>query len=189
MSVKGLVGRGLFRLARTSVGGRTVAVVARLTPRLIPGRVHSSTHLLVLAHPQPKEPGHLLAIPRGYVADATEADEPLCEAMANDLDAWVCSDTAATPIGYLMTNVGERQDVGLLHVHLVVNPPAAWERGDAVADAPTLHGALLAAQPDAVELARSAGSIWLHVDDDIRRGDAKWRVVVDPRPDRASDTR
>jgi diadenosine tetraphosphate (Ap4A) HIT family hydrolase len=119
--------RGALGLARTDAGGRLVATVAHRQPELLPGRVAVLPELVIIRHPAPSAPGHLLAVPRTPIDDAL-AEATAADAFWNGLADWLDQDTVARNLHAGITNVGRRQDVALLHVHLLGTAPA-WMIG------------------------------------------------------------
>lgn len=114
--------RVALRLSRLPIGGRAVAVVARWCPRLLPFRVAVLPHLVLLRHPAPMDTVHLLAIPRRLIRDV-RTPHPVVGAFWSDLENWMLGPGTEHGIAAGITNVGARQDVRLLHVHLVSEVP------------------------------------------------------------------
>jgi diadenosine tetraphosphate (Ap4A) HIT family hydrolase len=111
-----------FALARTAAGGRIGSVVARWRPQLIPGLISFNGALVVLEHPAPIAPIHLLAISRSYVRDIEDLG-PRNEGFWSSIEFWLEQRGAGFGVRVAVTNVGRRQEVGLLHAHLLAEPP------------------------------------------------------------------
>jgi len=115
--------RAALWLARRSAGGRAVTVVARYCPRLIPGRIFVSPDLIVFGHPRPIAEVHLVAMPRTYIRDVLDWS-PRGEDFWAAVDAWFTRYAEDHGVRAAVTNVGTRQEVRFLHVHLISELPA-----------------------------------------------------------------
>lgn len=104
-----------LRVARSRVGGRAVAEVMRWVPQAVPGVIYIGTHVVVAPHPTPIAPGHLVAVTRRRVHDVRS---PGAAALLDELAGWLGRQDRPD-VRRLVTNVGIRQDVPLLHVHLL----------------------------------------------------------------------
>lgn len=114
-----------LKLSRLPIGGLVVAALARWLPGVLPFRVAVLPHMVLLRHPVPSAKVHLLGIPRRMVRDVTTPD-PRVGAFWSDLEDWAATDGAGYGVAAGITNVGARQDVRLLHVHLVSDLPSSW---------------------------------------------------------------
>jgi diadenosine tetraphosphate (Ap4A) HIT family hydrolase len=123
-----LARRGLLRVSRSRPGARLVATVARSAPRLIPRRIAIMDDVLIFKHPVPAAGVHLIAVPRGQVADA-HAVGRLADGFWIGLDNWLSAHATGFGVAAGVTNVGTRQDVRLLHVHLLGDPPGWLDSG------------------------------------------------------------
>ena len=110
-------------MARSSAGGVAVWLVARWVPSAIPGRLFIDSELVVLRHPVPTEQVHLLVLPRRRLADAHDQGDDVGRFWTS-LGEWVLGRASARGVCAGVTNVGSRQDVPLLHVHLIGRRPA-----------------------------------------------------------------
>lgn len=115
------LGRAALWLARSRYGGRLAQLVCAHAPFLLPTRrVLDAGAALVIRHPLPEFPGHVVIVPKAYAPS-------LCALVAEgrmDVVAAVLAAarlTAATVDGELLLsiNLGGRQDVAQLHAHLV----------------------------------------------------------------------
>lgn len=117
-----LLRRGLLGVSRSRPGARMVAGVARSAPRLIPRRVALGDELVIFRHPVPVSDVHLVAIPRGPVADAHSTGR-LADGFWLGLEQWLAGSAGRFGVAAGVTNLGSRQDVRLLHVHLLGEVP------------------------------------------------------------------
>lgn len=129
-------------MARTTVGGRVVCEIGRRVPFVVPGRVHTGENVLVFKHPVPSAPGHLVAIPRKYVRDACSSSSP-AHTFWDQLEAWILAQPTASRPKTGITNLGRRQEVGLLHVHLLDALPRWWPTDHPPDLSPTLRNAMM----------------------------------------------
>lgn len=140
------ISRAMLRFARSRLGGRCAWLTARLCPQLMPGVLTVERHYVLLRHPRPIAPEHLLILPRSYLRDARDRRsaarsfwDGVEEVLGNsrDVDG--------------VTNLGERQEVALLHVHLLSNVRASTVGGcdSGWISAPCLSG-LIAKLADSV---------------------------------------
>ncbi|QHF22880.1 hypothetical protein GTU73_01900 [Rathayibacter sp. VKM Ac-2804] len=106
----------LFRFAKSNAGGYIFGMVVLAVPRLIPGVIFVSRDLVVLKHPRPISVVHLVAVPRKYLRDIQDST-PLRDVFLDRLSAWWRQEPVVEYVG--ISNVGVRQEVRYLHVHLV----------------------------------------------------------------------
>ena len=104
-----------------------VSLAAQHGPRLVPGRIATLPEAVIMRHPVPMAAGHLLALPRTPIADARE-DSTAADHFWEAIARWLDTDAADHGLTAGITNVGERQDVPLLHVHLMCRTPT-WFSG------------------------------------------------------------
>jgi len=104
-----------------------VSLVAQRSPSLVPGRITTLPEAIILRHPVPTSAGHLLAVPRHSIADAL-TDTPAADAFWDTVAQWLDDHGREHDLHAGITNVGDRQDVALLHVHLVCERPS-WLTG------------------------------------------------------------
>lgn len=152
-------------VARSVPGGVFAGLLVRWVPRLVPRRRQLGRDVVVVDHPVPVADVHQLAISRGRVADVSvPAGAFWRELAAMWREGWA--------IG--ITNLGERQDVRLLHVHLLATPPA-WTSGPALRQGHELPD-LVAAVVEEQALAGRTASVAIAPDSH------GWRCWIDPRP-------
>jgi diadenosine tetraphosphate (Ap4A) HIT family hydrolase len=162
-----------FALARTAAGGLIVSVVARWRPQLIPGLISFDDAMVVLEHPAPLAPSHLLAICRRYVRDIDDRGSRN-GSFWSSIEVWLEQRGADFGVRAVVTNVGRRQEVRLLHAHLLSAPPG-W-----LSEAGALSGGSLYAALEAVVLegrVRSASATGASYG--AERRDSGWAAAVD----------
>ncbi len=108
-------------VARSRPGGRLAQIVCAHAPALLPAeRVMDAGGAVVIRHPLPEFPGHLVVVPKAYVRS-------LCALVASRrLDVFrdlLAAARLAAPLAgddvLLSINMGGRQEVAQLHAHLV----------------------------------------------------------------------
>jgi histidine triad (HIT) family protein len=126
------LGRALFALARSPIGGRLARRWFPALCRWLPVRRLCETEtLLAFHHPRPSYPVHILLVPKAAPAglEALQGDEM---ALYADMIAAVqrlVRELDLAPHGYrLIINGGVYQEVPILHAHLISQAPAAGAR-------------------------------------------------------------
>ena len=99
-----------------------MAWLSRWIPAALPGRIVVQDALVVLEHPVPTAAVHLVAMPRRRLSDA-HVTGLVVDEFWRALGDWLCSAGARRGIRVGITNVGSRQDVPQLHVHLIGECP------------------------------------------------------------------
>jgi len=131
---------------------------------------------LIMRHPVPIGPVHLLAVSRSGIPDAV-ADHAAADAFWGALASWLDQHAAGHGVVAGLTNLGDRQEVRLPHVHLIGAAPAWADRllgeGAAGATAATLPELLARLRADR-SLSGSTATIAVLGD-----GSAGWRAVVE----------
>lgn len=160
----GSAAKRLRRLAlavsRSRIGVGFASWAVRWVPALVPGRLVTVPELLIISHPAPIAPDHLLAVSRHGTPDLLTDDSQSRAFWSRLAECWTTFDGVAVGI----SNLGRRQDVRLLHVHLLPQRPD-WAAGESTAagesiatvlqslrssETPRLHGctASIAIAPD-----------------------------------------
>jgi|GEM_PF-3875941 len=172
------MGNPLRRLAlgaaRSRIGAGLVASVLHRFPRVAPGRRIILAELVVLEHPSPMVPGHLLAVSRHGVSDVSATGSRAEDFWTALGDWWDAEGATLTGI----TNLGARQEVRLLHVHLVpeTSPPA---------DIPPVQGETLAGAVAALCRTSPTGLRGVTASVFLSRTETGWQAVLD-RPNLTS---
>lgn len=114
---------GLFRLARSGVGGRLVHWVFCYMSFIIPvERLRQTKHLIAFHHPRPGYPVHILLVPTGnfrHLLDLTTADAGLLTDLFQTVASLV-QEFQLEQRGYrLIVNGGPYQEIPHLHFHLI----------------------------------------------------------------------
>ncbi|MBR4067401.1 MAG: HIT domain-containing protein [Clostridia bacterium] len=113
----------LFRLAKSKWMGKAVGSAFRFCPWAIPGKkLYCSERVLVMEHPCPAYPNHVILSPRKPIADLTELAQEKHAVYGAELwkaVAYLATHHEAYRNGFtLVANGGRRQEVGQVHFHL-----------------------------------------------------------------------
>lgn len=114
---------GLFRLARSRVGGRLVHWVFSYMSFVIPvERLRQTKSLMAFHHPRPGYPLHILLVPTrnlGHLLDLTPADADFMTDLFETVASLV-QEFRLEQRGYrLIVNGGPYQEIPHLHFHLI----------------------------------------------------------------------
>lgn len=143
----------------------------RRTPWLVPGRIVVTPTMVMMRHPRPMMVGHDLVVSRGGILDLTQD-----EGAEEFWDAVEESSSGQELARVLVTNIGDRQEVRLLHVHLLLETPS-WALGVPVTSAERLS-----------TLAQSVRQEWALIwwgrtgSVAFRHEDGQWHAHVDLAP-------
>lgn len=111
-----------MRLARTRAAGALLRFMFRRAAFLIPvRRLVKSRRLLVLRHPAPAYPAHILIVPRRGLrglADLREGDGALLAEVLR-VSAQLADELSLGASARLVVNGGAFQEAGILHFHLI----------------------------------------------------------------------
>lgn len=105
-----------------------MGVLVRMMPWAVPGRLTTTSALVMMRHPRPIVEGHRLAVSRNGIRDVGQG-QGQADRFWSELAAWADDAGLIGPDDLLVTNFGDRQDVRLLHVHVLPQRPA-WAQGD-----------------------------------------------------------
>lgn len=122
---------GMMKMAvqrMSPFAGVTAGWAARAVPWFLPGRVLTTREVVVLHHPRPESPGHMLLLPRNRTPGLDGAPGATASALAAMLRlipplARAHFERPASVIA--VVNGGARQDVRLLHMHLLADTELA----------------------------------------------------------------
>lgn len=130
----GRMGAVVLGISRSWIGARIAASIARWVPQLFPGKIAILPELVVIRHPAPIASVHLLAVARRGIRDAI-VDHAGADTFWESLGTWLRRHGPEWTIAAGITNLGARQEVRLLHVHLMAAAPG-WAQGppDVTAD-------------------------------------------------------
>lgn len=107
-----------LRLARSYLGGRLIGAAIRAVPDFLPGLILKTDCLVILRHPVPSAANHCLAVPRKSIANIKDTGNRLDNFLTAFESWWMTTGMA----GRIVTNLGSRQEVRLLHLHLFTTP-------------------------------------------------------------------
>lgn len=158
-----------LRLARSRFGGRLAAAAFAHFPFLIPGVFAVRTGLVVFSHPVPMTNPHLVVVPRRWISDA-RSDSKHADAFSAALETWINEPGNSFAELELVTNLGVRQEVRFLHVHVI---PRVDQTGTVVAASSSLQTAWAQAREVVNRGATkgAGGSLSIH-----RTNDKSWTI-------------